>query len=213
MKLSESAVIPIFPEAILFCNELEINNTSILEYIKNTTFFKSTNDNSDCYASEKFNVLNDLKELNDQLILNVSYYLHEILKYKMEYKFVNSWVTKTKPNGFSQKHDHKNTFISGVFYPLADENFKILMYRRRNPFFDIEKTKENDFNCEYHTLNIIRNNTLILFPSDLQHSIVKNLSNNTRYNKKLLLLRFFDSVELFLKEAICISKYYYIKNI
>jgi uncharacterized protein (TIGR02466 family) len=100
----------------------------------------------------------------------------------MDYKFLNSWATRASHNEHDERHVHRNTFLSGVYYPLGNKDFKIKFYRNKSDFWNIEKKENNFFNTREIILNIVEDNTLLLFPSDLEHSIVKNNSETTRYS-------------------------------
>ena len=186
MNIINSAI-PIFPEAVVYATVIDINSNDIFNYCKKSSFEltaasenKTQSDN--CFITEKYNVLEELNDLKNIIKLNVEHYLYEILKYKMDFKFLNSWVTKTSPGGFSQPHTHCNTFLSGVYYPTGHENFKITFLKKQKDFWDIETTVENEFNLDSLTFNITHNSTLLLFPSSLRHRIEKNESSLDRYS-------------------------------
>ena len=175
-------IIPIFPEAVLSIYKLNVNGEKILKYIKNLNFVSVNQEYSDCYVSDTYSVLNNLPDLKKELNLKIKKHLNEILKYEMDYKFVNSWATKTEPNGYSDNHIHTNTFFSGVFYPKGDKDFNIVFYKERKEIFFMNKLEHNDFNCSSQKLNIQDDNILVLFPSYLEHSIDKNMSVENRYS-------------------------------
>jgi len=178
-------ILPIFPEAILYLNILNVDNKKVLEYIKNINF-EITNpskiNESNCYVSKNLNVLNDLKFLKNEINKNVDNYLHNLLKYKMDFKFLNSWFTKTTPKGYSQKHIHRNSFLSGVYYPFGNKDFKVNFYKEKENHWDIENREYNEFTSKKTTVTINKDNILVLFPSDLLHDIDINNSNLDRYS-------------------------------
>jgi len=183
MNLSEN-ILPIFPEAVLYLNNLNVNSNEIFNFCKNSNFKltrESLKENAFCYSSNNLNVFNDLPYLKNEIKKHVEYYLYEILKYKMNYKFLNSWITKVTQNGYSQNHSHSNTFLSGVYYPIGNNDFKIKFHKEKS-FWNIETVECNSFNSKDVTINIQNNNSLILFPSSLEHNIVKNNSNIDRYS-------------------------------
>jgi uncharacterized protein (TIGR02466 family) len=186
MNIINSAI-PIFPEAVVYASIVNNDSNKILEYCKKSSFAltgasEDKTESNNCFITEKFNVLEELNDLKNTIKLSVEHYLYKILKYKMDFKFLNSWVTKTSPGGFSQPHVHCNTFLSGVYYPMGHENFKISFLKRERNFWDIETTEENEFNLGCLSFNITHNNTLLLFPSSLKHRIEKNESSFDRYS-------------------------------
>jgi len=99
----------------------------------------------------------------------------------MNFKIKKSWAIRTLENGFSQEHVHSNSFLSGVYYPKGSKDFFIKFIKNKS-FWDIELLKINELNALWYKMNISYNNTLFLFPSDLMHSIEKNLSDEIRYS-------------------------------
>ena len=186
MNLSENnLILPIFPEAVLYMKKIDVNSNEIINHLKNLKFFVSNaslNGEADCSITETFNLLDDLPFLKEKISEQVNFYLHKIFFYKMNYHFSTSWATKTNFKGFSQKHVHSNSFLSGVYYPIGNKNFKIKFYKKLLNIWSIEKEKLNEFNIKEITLEIHDNNILILFPSDLEHNIVNNEENIERYS-------------------------------
>lgn len=174
----------LFPEAIIYKCKLEIFNEEILNYIKSCEFEINEEHiyNSNCYISKKMDVFSDLENLKNEIEKHVQNYIYNILCFKMKYRFLNSWITKTPPKGFSQKHVHKNTFLSGVYYPVKNNDFKIKFFKKKENFFNILLDKINIYNCTNVTYPIDEDNLLIIFPSDLSHMIEKNISNEDRYS-------------------------------
>jgi uncharacterized protein (TIGR02466 family) len=177
-------ILPLFPQAVLGLNKLNVDSKTIIDYLEKLNFSKtefSEKEESLSYASNKLNIFEDLHDLKKEISQNIKVYLHNYLRLNMNFKFLNSWATKTLPNGHSQKHVHCNTFLSGVFYPKGNKNFKI-SFHKNDTFWDIETIETNNLNAKSSTIAIAEDNLLILFPSDLYHSIQKNTSTDVRYS-------------------------------
>lgn len=174
----------LFPEAVIGLNKLEVDHDKVLKYIENIEFNitnASLQNKENVYISKKFNVFEDIIYLRDEIFTNIKNYLNNIMKFEIDFQFTTSWVTKTLPNGFSKKHMHQNSFISGVYYPIGDENFSITFHKKKG-FWGIPTIEDNILNADWYNIKINKNNVLILFPSHLDHSIEKNLSEKTRYS-------------------------------
>jgi uncharacterized protein (TIGR02466 family) len=182
MTKNKGSIISVFPEAVIYSNELNLNSEKIITYLNKLNFNRIKKEECVCYVSKNFNIFNEIPFLRKQIESHVKNYLYNIFNYKMDYKFLNSWATKTNKNGNDEKHVHCNTFLSGVYYPIGNENFKIKFYKKKNEFWDIKCKEYNEFNSKEVIFKIDKNNTLLLFPSDLEHSIVKNNSEITRYS-------------------------------
>jgi uncharacterized protein (TIGR02466 family) len=177
---------PLFPQAIIGLNKLKVDHNKVLKYLKNIEFettnpAKEKKEAEKAYVSKNFNIFKDLSYLKDEIYINVKNYLNNIMKLKTDFQFTTSWATKTLPNGYSQKHLHSNSFLSGVYYPIGDKNFSIKFYKKNN-FWYVETIEDNNLNATWYSFKIIDNGILILFPSNLKHSVEKNLSKKTRYS-------------------------------
>lgn len=172
-------IIPVFPEAVLYFNKINVDSKKILNYLKNLKF-TPTKCNSN--ISENLNLFNDLPFLKEEINKHVTFYLHKIFFYKMDFKFTTSWATKTNFKGYSEKHNHSNCFLSGVYYPVGNKNVKIKFYKKHSSIWFVEKEKFNEFNAEQLIFDVVNDNTLILFPNDLNHSIEENMGKFERYS-------------------------------
>jgi len=178
-------IIPIFPEAVLYSQQINVDSNKIMNYLKKIEFDiteSSIEKESDCFASKSLNIFNDLNFLKKEISKHVGFYLNKLLHYKMDYKFTTSWATKTTNKGYGQKHSHGNCFLSGVYYPIGNKDFKINFYKKHSTIWDIDIKEYNEFNAKKIIFEVKNNNTLILFPSELDHSISANNSNITRYS-------------------------------
>ena len=174
----------IFPQAALGLIKLEVDSNEVLKHLENIEFEMtdaSIQKEAEVYISKNHNVLDDIIYLKHEIYNNIKNYLNNIMKLKIDFQFTTSWVTKTLHNGYSQKHAHSNSFLSGVYYPIGDKNFNIKFYKKPS-FWNVQAIESNTLNADQCNVNIAENSVLILFPSDLEHSIEKNLSNKTRYS-------------------------------
>lgn len=179
------SIIPIFPEAVLYSKQINVDSNRIMNYLKKIKFDiteSSIVKDADNFMSNNLNVFKDLNFLKKEIDKHVGFYLNKILNYKMNYKFTTSWATKTNNKGYGQKHFHGNCFLSGVYYPVGDKDFKINFYKRHLTMWDVDVKEYNEFNAKQIIFEIKNDNTLILFPSELYHSISKNNSDVTRYS-------------------------------
>lgn len=177
---------PIFPQAIIGFSKLEVDHNKVLKYLENIEFELTSSaiekkETENVYASKNFNILKDLNYLKDEISNNIKNYLNNIMKLNINFQFTTSWASKTPPNGYSQKHLHQNSFLSGVYYPIGDKNFCIKFYKKLD-FWFVKTIESNNLNADQHVITINENSVLMLFPSNLEHSIEKNLSDKTRYS-------------------------------
>ena len=107
----------------------------------------------------------------------------EDLHYDQNFEISTSWFTRTHVNGYSQYHNHKNCFYSGIYYfgEYSDDSGLIEF---QNPIKSLP-----DFYMEPFDSNIINSTVwqippeskkLIFFPSYLNHRIMPHHNNISR---------------------------------
>ena len=140
--------------------------------------------NNDSNVSSIDNRILNKAELNDIRLFcqnSIDEFYKKIYAPKLDNRLIitQSWANYTYPGQFHHRHNHPNSFLSGVFYIQANKNTdKIIFY---NP--DYEQLKQltddyNIYNSESWFLEV-GTGTLLLFPSKLWHMVptVSNLSN------------------------------------
>jgi uncharacterized protein (TIGR02466 family) len=95
-------------------------------------------------------------------------------------KITQSWLNYTKPGEHHDRHYHPNSIVSGVLYidtnPVKDQ---IIFNSGKMYDFYIPWKSLNQFNSMEATITINKRE-IILFPSNLNHSVPKNIGTNTR---------------------------------
>jgi uncharacterized protein (TIGR02466 family) len=97
-----------------------------------------------------------------------------------EIYLTQSWVNYTTPGGYHHKHNHSNSFMSGVIYiDVEDEKDSIIFFRPNHEFIQLSIMSEkwNEFNALNWRVPI-KTKQLILFPSNIQHSVGITDSSN-----------------------------------
>jgi len=91
-----------------------------------------------------------------------------------------SWTNRSGKGELHHDHKHPNSIISGVWYPQMHEKLPPITFaneRQRDVSLSIKRF--NNFNSETYMLPIKRGE-LILFPSNLKHSVPANQSDEER---------------------------------
>jgi uncharacterized protein (TIGR02466 family) len=136
------------------------------------------------FTSTNFNVLDDstLFDLKRFILDNVYQYFTQIISpaNDIEPYITLSWINYTYKGGYHPRHSHVNSIISGVFYinTLSDDKIH---------FYSDKPRKQIDFiTHQYNVYNSpswwipAEQNTLVLFPSDLMHSVEPINHDETR---------------------------------
>lgn len=93
-------------------------------------------------------------------------------------RVTQSWVNYTKKDQYHHRHSHSNSFISGVFYINANKSTdSIHFYKDDYRLIDIPSTEYGVINSKIWVVPV-ETGDLILFPSDLAHS-VETLNTDT----------------------------------
>jgi len=177
--------IPICANTLFFYN-LDIKDDLTLKFTEEK--FKPASNLS--LISENLNILKKYKELNKEINKAINAMLKEILMLKkINYKIFSSWLTKTKPQGFSDSHYHNNSWLSGVYYPKGDPGFSIKFFNDHTTQFSAipTATECNIFNATDWVITP-GDNFLILFFSQLRHKIMPNRSQKDRFSLSFNLL-------------------------
>ena len=126
MSKKDLILYPLFSMPVISV-ELDIDNKKILKFLKKTKLGKQPY-GINSYMSRSVKILDNklfVKEKNN-LLKVISDSFKQVLNYKKQLKILNSWVTKTGVNGESQNHIHRNSWMSGVYYPEHDDGFQII---------------------------------------------------------------------------------------
>ena len=131
-------------------------------------------------------ILNEspLAEISEYILKEVENYALNYLGYNYkEYTFSQSWISHKYPGEEHIQHHHPNSLISGIFYyGQMDNNVPHVIFHK--PPFNYsthprETLEANEHNYKNFSLLPLPG-TLVLFPSELQHSVPKNETNIIR---------------------------------
>ena len=91
-----------------------------------------------------------------------------------------SWLNKNKKGESHHEHVHPNSMVSGVWYPQIHEQLPPIQFRNKGQRdISLQTEKFNTFNSATFLLPMKRGE-LILFPSNLSHSVPVNNSEEER---------------------------------
>jgi len=179
-------LLPLFSQPLAVF-QLNIDNKKILQILKTKVKFEKTNHNQNSYMSKDNKIFNNHKELNvltKESNICIKKYIEEVLKNNYKFKIYNSWATMVPVNASSRAHVHRNSLLSGVYYPLCSDGVKITFHKNEGieTFYAFNEPKEyNLFNSKTWTVTP-KEGTLLIFPSTLMHSIDTNTTKEKRYS-------------------------------
>jgi uncharacterized protein (TIGR02466 family) len=139
--------------------------------------------------ADKLEILNDHPELVARITNEVQKFVHDCLGYSKDAEFflTNSWVNRQPPGEIVPMHNHSNSLISATYYLKAAPNCgRIIMHRRKH--YDNMFSETVHIPVEHPTPVSaggwpfeVEEDLLIMFPSNLEHSVEPNQSDEDRY--------------------------------
>ena len=104
-------------------------------------------------------------------------FVTEIMASTDKLVITQSWLNKNKKGESHHEHVHPNSMVSGVWYPQIHEQLPPIQFRSRHQRdVSLQTEKYNTFNSATFMLPMKRGE-LILFPSNLTHSVPINQSD------------------------------------
>lgn len=123
----------------------------------------------------------ELKDLKVILTEHIKSYVANVYKpkYRAEAYITQSWLNYTKKGEFHHRHEHHNSFISGVLYINAVKDVdKVTFHRDRNQL-KLATDSYEMYNSETWWLGV-KTYDIVIFPSNLTHSVDAVTSEETR---------------------------------
>ena len=124
----------------------------------------------------------EFSELKNIATKYINYYINRIYKpkYVTDIFITQSWLNWTNKGEYHHRHDHPNSFISGVIYIQADAfKDKITLYKSGYSFIEIAATSCDILNSGEYNL-AVKSGDIVLFPSHLSHNVNQTHSDKTR---------------------------------
>ena len=100
-------------------------------------------------------------------------YAENVLRIKEDVSLdiTQSWANFTKKGEFHHRHNHSNSYLSGVFYVKADDKLdKIMFFKDGYDQIKLEPKDFNIHNSESWFFNV-KSNQFAVFPSSLTHMV------------------------------------------
>jgi uncharacterized protein (TIGR02466 family) len=170
----------------IYSAEVDPISSESVNYIVNLPFEKMENG----FITNDVTLLDDPKclEIRNKVLNAFNDYVYNLLKIKPETEFymTTSWAVKFLPGGSAHEHSHVNSLFSGVLYlKAAEETGQITFHKYQkylnfsSPTISLEFSEQNIFNSSTWSITPIENQ-IIIFPSNLMHSVDINNSKDDR---------------------------------
>ncbi len=181
---SGDELMQLFPTPVMIC-PYPVDYTRELEWINNQECRKE-NQGGDGGSGQKIHYNRQSEDtfvLDRPELANVKAFieakLHQYVTqiYASTDKLVitQSWLNKSKKGESHHEHVHPNSMVSGVWYPAIHEQLPPIQFRNKGQRdISLQTEKFNTFNSATFMLPMKRGE-LILFPSNLSHSVPTNV--------------------------------------
>jgi uncharacterized protein (TIGR02466 family) len=152
----------------------------VLNYCKELEYYRNAGQN---WASNNRDVLSEpmFAEIKDLIQKEIDYYTKNVMMWDSnEFYITQSWVNVNPKDTEHHIHYHYNSIISGTFYLETGDNDNIVFHRKSElSLLTMKRSSFNIWNSDLWKVQV-KNNTIVLFPSSLYHSVDKNESDYER---------------------------------
>ena len=183
--MPEYKVHQLWPKPV-FENEIPVK-TEWVNFAHKCDYERMASENGD-YTTDKY-ILDKLPDLKDLLLEQVYLFTTNFLKIiDTEFYYLNSWIVKHYPNDWAHPHMHNNSLLSGVYYLDTSKDVGDIKFIRGCGEQEIFPSAITPNYSEFNWVNStetgvkVSNGKLLIFPSNLMHSVEPNLSQSNRYS-------------------------------
>ena len=172
-------LLQVFPIPVLI-TKYEDDLSKELKYVDNLPYkeqkgnanFKST----DSYLLE----IEELKNIKNFFYESLNKYTKNVFQSDQRLVITQCWANKNPPGSLHHEHVHPNSILSGVFYLKQDKTLPPIQFAKLiQGALKLDPKKYNNLNSEIFLLPCV-DGELLLFPSDLKHSVPTNKGHETR---------------------------------
>ncbi len=182
MITKEDTVLELFPIPILI-TKYSGTIEEEFKFIHNLEYIGKKSDKGNFRTKNTYLLrYKELSKIKDFIYENLNKFTTELLQTKQKVIITQSWCNKNPTNTDHSIHHHPNSIISGVFYFKQNPTLPPIQFSKvpgQSFMFKIEK--RNNFNSAISMFPMV-DGELILFPSDLWHSVPLNQGKDTRYS-------------------------------
>lgn len=176
-------VISLFPSP-LYVAQIDSFSNEELEYVhQNELYSKYENSDGILVGSDNFDILlkPEMSRIKSFVQSHLDNYAENIMCVENKLFPTISWLNRTRKNAYHYQHHHVNSIASGVLY-FTDNPAPIEFHIDKTCAWSTLKIfpkKYNQFNTHSNIIEV-KKGTLIIFPSYLEHSVMKTTNSIDR---------------------------------
>ena len=174
----------LFPTPVMFSEIDRPFTQEELDYVNSHGKEGMTNRNVGNVTSNNNYILEEpeLAGLKEVVTKAINEYIKRVYKpkYEAEAYVTQSWLNYTAKGEFHHKHEHPNSFISGVLYIHTDQTKdKITFHRSGYKQLQLATDNFDIYNSDSWWFNV-KTGGIVLFPSSLTHHVEDVTADETR---------------------------------
>ena len=174
-------LLQIFPTPILI-TKYDGDISEEIKYVENLEY-KDQKENKNFRSKDSYLFKHEpLKKIKNFCGESLTKYTEKILNSKQRLVITQCWTNKNPPGAKHHEHVHPNSIVSGVFFfKIGGKLPPISFAKAIQGAMKLDPVKYNNVNAESFLLPCVPGE-LLLFPSNLKHSVPVNQSEETRYS-------------------------------
>ena len=174
-------LLQIFPTPILI-TKYEKDFSEEIKYVENLEY-TSQKDNKNFKSKDSYLFKHEpLKKIKNFCGESLTKYTEKILNSKQRLVITQCWTNRNPPGAKHHEHVHPNSIISGVFFFRIGGKLPPIQFAKSvQGAMKLDPVKYNNITAETFLLPCTPGE-LLLFPSNLKHSVPINVSEETRYS-------------------------------
>jgi uncharacterized protein (TIGR02466 family) len=174
----------LFPTPVMFTELNREFTKKELNFVSKNGKEEMTNKNIGNVTSNNNYILEapELENLKKYITATINQYIKKVYKPKYDVQgfITQSWLNYTNKGEFHHKHEHPNSFVSGVLYIQTDETKdKITFHKSGYKQLQLATDTFDIYNSDSWWFNV-KNRGIVLFPSSLTHHVENVTADETR---------------------------------
>ena len=172
-------LLQIFPTPLLI-TKYEGDLSKEIKYVYSLPY-KEQKGNANFKSEDSYLLeIEELKNIKNFFYESLNKYTKNINQSDQRLIVTQCWANKNPPGSKHHEHVHPNSILSGVFYLRQDKTLPPIQFAKSNQHgIKLDPKKYNNLNSETFLLPCV-DGELLLFPSNLKHSVLINRGKEER---------------------------------
>jgi len=174
-------LLQIFPTPVLI-TKYEGDISEETKYVENLEYIDQK-ENKNFKSKDSYLLKHEIfKNIKNFFGESITKYTEKVLNSKQRLVITQCWTNRNPPGAKHHEHVHPNSILSGVFFFKIGGKLPPIQFAKTNQVaMKLDPVKYNNITAETFMLPCVPGE-LLLFPSNLKHSVPINLSEETRYS-------------------------------